>query len=490
MHFLLGRTAQGIASFMLTLWLVRELIPSEYGVYMILWGMVDILMPLSSLGMLEAVRRFLPELATRGAPGVLMWFVRWMMLIRFIILLMWVALINNFWPEIASWMGFDSEQQEATKLAVWLIVTVISFRYASEMLECLLEQRWSQLIYAFMPLGRLIGLAILVFTDNLALDRLIWVDLSISCLCFFLTEFILIRKLRAISSTGDYKPTVREIFIFSWDMAGVNLLRAISNAGSLRILVARNLGLEAAGMFSFLQQILMVFGRYLPANLLANIIRPMLISRYVAGEVNMVKEGMALLWKSNLIIICAIMSVMCVAGDAVIGVVSSERFQDAGLLMMIMLLGLGATSQGQLVVMIMQIFLYTRQLSYFSVLSIFTPLAAIAGSAWGLLGVACGIAISVWFMNSLILNWLNLQAGRIELDWSGVARGVLLTVVISFIGLIIKYEFGTWWALIFVVMVYGPGLFLIKPLNQSDMVLLNLGLRHRARFLMPFARHI
>ena len=181
---------------------------------------------------------------------------------------------------------------------------------------------------------------------------------------------------------------------------------------------------------------------------------------------------------------------MCVAGDAVIGVVSSERFQDAGLLMMIMLLGLGATSQGQLVVMIMQIFLYTRQLSYFSVLSIFTPLAAIAGSAWGLLGVACGIAISVWFMNSLILNWLNRQAGRIELDWSGVARGVLLTVVISFIGLIIKYEFGTWWALIFVVMVYGPGLFLIKPLNQSDMVLLNLGLRHRARFLMPFARHI
>lgn len=341
-----------------------------------------------------------------------------------------------------------------------------------------------------IKIAQFLSLAILVFTDNLALDRLIWVDLSISCLCFFLTEFILIRKLRAISSTGDYKPTVREIFIFSWDMAGVNLLRAISNAGSLRILVARNLGLEAAGMFSFLQQILMVFGRYLPANLLANIIRPMLISRYVAGEVNMVKEGMALLWKSNLIIICAILSVMCVAGDAVIGVVSSERFQDAGLLMMIMLLGLGATSQGQLVVMIMQIFLYTRQLSYFSVLSIFTPLAAIAGSAWGLLGVACGIAISVWFMNSLILNWLNRQAGRIELDWSGVARGVLLTVVISFIGLIIKYEFGTWWALIFVVMVYGPGLFLIKPLNQSDMVLLNLGLRHRARFLMPFARHI
>ncbi len=488
-HFLLGRTAQGIASFIFTLWLVRELIPADYGVYMVLWGMVDMMMPLSSLGMLEAVRRFLPELATRGAPGVLMWFVRWMMLIRFAILLAWVALIFTFWSDIASWMGFDAEQQETTKLAAWLIVTVISFRYASEMLECLLEQRWSQLMYAFMPLGRLSGLAILVFTDNLTLDRLICIDLSVSCVCFLLTEFILIRKLRSITGTGDYRVSVREIFVFSWDMAGVNLLRAIASAGSLRILVARTLGLEAAGMFAFLQQLLMVFGRYLPANLLANIIRPMLISRYVAGEVEMVKQGMALLWKSNLMIICAIMSVMCVAGDAVIGVISSERFQDAGLLMMIMLLGLGATSQGQLVVMIMQIFLYTRQLSYFSVLSIFTPLAVIAGSAWGLLGVASGIAISVWFMNSLILNWLNRQTGRIELDWSSVAKGVLLAVVTSFIGLVIKYQFGTWWALACVLAVYGPGLFLIKPLNQFDMVLLNLGLRHRARFLTPFARH-
>ena len=243
MHFLLGRTAQGIASFILTLWLVRELIPADYGVYMVLWGMVDMMMPLSSLGMLEAVRRFLPELATRGAPGVLMRFIRWMMLIRFAILLAWVALIITFWSDIASWMGFDAVQQETTKLAVWLIVTVISFRYASEMLECLLEQRWSQLIYAFMPLGRLTGFAVLVLTDNLSLDRLICIDLFVSCVCFLLTELILLRKLRSIPGTGEYKVSVREIFVFSWDMAGVNLLRAIASAGIFRILVSFILGL-------------------------------------------------------------------------------------------------------------------------------------------------------------------------------------------------------------------------------------------------------
>ena len=71
------------------LWLVRLLIPADYGAYMVLWGMVEMMMPLSSLGMLEAVRRFLPELAARGAPGVLIRFVRWMTLIRLAIFVVW-----------------------------------------------------------------------------------------------------------------------------------------------------------------------------------------------------------------------------------------------------------------------------------------------------------------------------------------------------------------------------------------------------------------
>lgn len=488
-HFLLGRTAQGIASFIFTLWLVRLLIPEDYGIYMVLWGMVEMMVPLSSLGMLEAVRRFLPELATRGAPGVLIWFVRWMTLIRFVIIVGWAVLIAIFWSDIAAWMGFSVPQQDATLLAVGLIITVIGFRYASEMLECLLEQRWSQMIHAFMPLGRLFGLAILVVTDSLGLEQLLWVDLIVSLSCFLLAEFFLMQKLRSLPGVGDFRVSVREIFGFSWDMAGVNLLRAVASLGALRILVARTLGLEAAGMFAFLQQLLMIFGRYLPANLLANIIRPMLISRYIGGETEMVKQGMALLWKSNLLIIAAILTVMSVAGDVLIELASSGRFTDAGMLMMIMLLGLGATSQGQLVVMIMQIFLYTRQLRHFSLLSVLTPLAVIVGSGWGLLGVASGIVLSVWLLNSLILFWLNRQAGRIELDWFSVLRGFGLAMLLAVIGWMIEHELGPWWALTFILLAYVPGLALVKPLNQLDMALLNLGLRHRARFLVPFVRN-
>jgi len=488
-HFLLGRTAQAIASFILTLCLVRLLIPADYGIYMVLWGMVEMMVPLSSLGMREAVRRFLPELAARGAPGALICFVRWMTLIRFAILAAWAILITIFWSDITAWMGFSVPQQDATFLAIGLIITVVSFRYASEMLEGLLEQRWSQLVHIFMPLGRLAGLVVLAVVDNLTLERLLWVDLIVSLNCFLLAEFFLIRKLHNMPSTGDFRIDARKVAGFSWHMTGVNLLNAISSPGAIRILVARTLGLEAAGMYAFLQQLLFIFGRYLPANLLVNIIRPMLISRYMAGETKTVKQGMALLWKSNLLIIAAILTVTSVAGDVLIELASSGRFTDAGMLMIIMLLGLGATSQGQLINEFMQIFLYTRQLKYFSLLSVLTPLAAFAGSGWGLLGVTSGIMLSLWLKNSLTLLWLNRQAGRIELDWISIIRGLGLAVLLATIGWMVEREIGPWWALVFLLIAYIPGLMLIKPLNQFDMALLNLGLRYRARFLTPFARN-
>ncbi|WP_231106579.1 hypothetical protein, partial [Streptobacillus moniliformis] len=72
---------------------------------------------------------------------------------------------------------------------------------ATEMLECLLEQRWSQLLHAFIPLGRLISVAGLAIVDSLTLELLIGLDLIIYLSCFLLAEFFLMRKLRTLPGT-------------------------------------------------------------------------------------------------------------------------------------------------------------------------------------------------------------------------------------------------------------------------------------------------
>lgn len=485
-HFLLGRVAQAVAYFALTLWLVRILSPSDYGAYMVLWGMVEMLMPLSSLGMIEGIRRFLPELAARGAPGVLRQFVFWMTLIRFTILIIFSTIIIAFWSQITVWLGFSPIQQSSTILSAGLIITVIGFRYTVEMLECLLEQRWSQAMQAFMPIGRIVGVALLTTTGALTLEKLFYIDLIISSSCFLLAEFFLIRKLRNLPGIGDYHVSVREIATFIWHMMGTSLLWTTAGPGALRMIVARVLGLEAAGMFAFLQQLQAIIGRYLPANLLYNIIRPILISRYTAGEIGVVSRVSALLWKINLLIIAICVASVALAGDPLLAFISGDRFIDAGTIMLVMLLSLGAAGQSQLINSSMQIFSYTRQLRYFSFLAILAPISVVIGSHWNLIGVVIGIMLSLWILNSSILFWLNHQAERIQLDWPGALRGMVLVVLLTLLGGIVSQSFGPWWSLVFILALYIPGLALVKPLNQRDISLIRRAVRQHARFFVPF----
>lgn len=486
--FLYGRAAQGVANLALTLAMVRLLAPGDYGAYMILWGMVEMMVPLTSLGMLEAVRRYLPDLAARGAPGALRGFVRGMTLIRLALMLGWALAIAFFWPQIAAWLGFSAAQQEASLVAVCLVVSVIGFRYASEMLECLLEQRWSQLTHALLPIGRLLGVAALVATDSLSLARVFWVDIAVSVGCFLLAEFFLVRKVRGIAAAGDYRTSRREVATFAWHMAGFNVLNATASFGALRLLVARLLGLDAAGLFAFLQQLLVIVGRYLPANLLANIIRPMLIARHAAGETAVVAQGMGLMWKTNLLIILCCVAALWLAGDAIIALASGGRFQQAGLVMLLLFLGLGATTQGQLVAMFMQIHDRARQLRDLSLLVLLVPAAVWLGSGWGLEGVALGIVLAQWTWNSFALWWMRRQGVGGELDWAGMARAGVGTLAALGAAWLAAGWMPEWGALAVLVLLLPLAFWLVKPLAAGDMDLLQRGMRGAASVFRPFAR--
>jgi O-antigen/teichoic acid export membrane protein len=484
--FVLGRAAQGIAYFLLTLWVVRLLRPSDYGAYMALWGLVEMMAPLSSLGLLESVRRYLPDLASRGSTAAVRAFVRWTTLARTLILIAWAGAIAVCWEAIARWLGFDAAQAGGGWVVVLLIVTVLGFRYACEMLEGLLEQRWSQLAHALMPLGRLAGVALLVTAGGVSLAHVLWVDVAVSLGCFLLAEVFLARRFAELESSGTYAVGVREVVGFAWHMAGANVLQAVASAGALRLLVARVLGLDAAGLFAFLQQLVQIVSRYMPAQLLANIIRPMLISRHAAGEADIVSRSVALMWKSNMLIVLAGVAALAVVGDALIGLASGGRFAGAGGVMLVMFVGLGASSQGQLVNMAMQIHDQARALRTQSLLFLLVPAAAVAGAAWGLAGMAAGIVAAQWLRNSFALWWMRRHGVHIHLDWVGAARVALLALVAGGLGVMLAPSAGPWVAVALTLALTVVGAWRIKPLSASEGELIGRVLKGKARFARPF----
>lgn len=486
--FLLGRAAQGVAFFILTLWLVRVLLPADYGAYMALWGIVELLSPLSSLGLLEAARRFLPDLATRGSTSAVRAFVRWTTLARLTILLAWALLIALLWGQIAAWLGFDATQSGDGWVVVILIVTVLGFRYACEMLEGLLEQRWSQLAHALMPIGRLGGLALLVGMDTVSLGAVLWVDAVVSLGCFLLAEYFLARTLGTMSATGDYAVQPRSVAIFAWHMAGANVLQAAASVGALRLIIARLLGLEAAGLFAFVQQLVSIVSRYMPAQLLTNIIRPMFVSRRAAGDNTIVAHGLGLMWKSNVLIVICGVALLLVAGDMLVSLASGGRFADAGMALLILFVGLGASSQGQLINMSMQIHDQSRALRTQSLLFLLVPLAAWAGAAWGLTSSLAGIVLAQWLRNFFAMWWMRRHGAGFPLDWRGVGRQALVALLAAAAGLVVALRFDSWLALVAAAIVLGVGALAARPLNGDDAVLLQRVLKGKARLLQPFVR--
>lgn len=481
-HFLLGRAAQGVTHFILVLWLVRVFSVQDFGAYMALWGVLELMAPLTSFGLLEAVRRFLPELVSRGNSRSAANFVKWVTVARWFLLIVSAGLLWAFSGVLFNWLGFAPHHAAAGRWVIALIASVLAFRFAVEMLETLLEQRYSQMTQALQPLLRLSGLAYLIMASGTAsIGEMVVIDLLASCICLLVAELCLVRRVRALEGNGDVQADIRDVLAFSWHMLGANFLQAAASPAALRLIVVRLLGLEAGGMFAFLQQLLQIVARYLPANLLANIIRPMLIARFTASrDTRIVSTATSLLWKSNLLIITGGAIALAAAGDELIGLASGGRFPDAGWIMLTLFVALGGTTQGQLLTQTFQIFDYSRQWRNLSLIALLTPFAVWAGARYGLMGVAVGMVCGTWIRNAIAMFWLKKQATTIELDWAGGVRIVLSGLALVAVGTMADRFAGPWIALAFALLAYAAAMLLLRPLHLDEVDFLGRAARKLA----------
>jgi len=434
-HFFMGRTIQGVASLLVTLWLIRLLSAQDYGEYMTILGLVETAVPLTSLGILEATRRFLPELVQKGGKNNILEFIVSAFLVRVFIIIVCVLIIIFYWVEITGWLGFEKTGAKILLITVSFMVVVVLFRYVAEMLECLLEQRFSQLARAILPVGQLIGIgALIIFKGSISLEQILALSLGVAFVCLFLSVTLLLRQVCRLPD-GSFKGVpLKTIISFAWHMAGANVVQLVSGFGVLRMIVANRLGQEIAGEFAFLQQLMQIVERYLPANLFSNLIRPMFISQYtISRKLVVINSGLNLMWKSNLIIISVITIGLIAYGDQIVAVISGGRINKGGTILALMFIGLIASSQRQMLEMAMQILKRTKELRILAMVTTVLPITVWYASEHGLFGVSCGLIAGSVIWNCFAYGWMIHWQERIEFDWSGALRICGSTVMISMV---------------------------------------------------------
>jgi hypothetical protein len=450
-----------------TLAAVRVMDSASYGAYLVLLGLVDLFRPLSSLGILQTVQQYLPELALHASARQFRTFLRWTRIIRWGLLLFVSVALYLLWDVAAAWLGFSAVTPIPAALPCAVIASVLAVEFVEQMLEALLDQKAVQLLRLFHVLGRLIALMSFAWFGVVSLEVVLYIEVVAAVVCWIAAEVVFRRAVGRIVPDGSRSFAWPEFARFAWHMAGAQALNAVSSAGALRLVVARVMGLEAAGLFGFMHTLMGQLNRLLPAIMLANLLRPVLIAQRVHGQLGRVADASALLWRSNFLFLWPLVPLVFLAGEPIVRLLSGGRIGD-GLAFAGMYLALIAMAQAQVNAIILQVHKRSGDLVKAAALSLAAPLFVATGAQFSLAGAAFGL-FAAYTVRSTFTTWLIQRSeARMKLDSRG-ALSFALAIAASGAVAALCQQF---WPLpaagaAYVVLVLTL-VFLVKPLNQSD----------------------
>ena len=309
-------------------------------------------------------------------------------------------------------------------------------------------------------------------------------------LCVVLMWFGIKRNLQALHSPGaNGRLPLLEMARFAGHMALVGPMSATASPGAVRLVLANTLGLAESGLFAFLQSLERLVSRYLPATLLRNLVRPVLISRFVGqGSSDLMQAGTGLLLKSNMLAVIGGLVVIAVCGDQIVMILSGGKFPGAGLTLLLLYVNMVATSQRGVQEMVMQITGHTRALWITSIVS---PLALLM--VWLFGGHGLNVAVLIITAgsitaNSLAAGVLQVKTDWFRVDWRGMTAIFLPGLVGAALGIVLIGWFAPFTAGAIALLLFVMFLRVGRPFNVNELGAVERVVGKRAtRLLRGFA---
>jgi O-antigen/teichoic acid export membrane protein len=492
LYFAGGRLVQVLARAALVLLVVRLLPIEDYGAYMLVVGIAEMMLQLGSLGLMSVGQRFLPEIVDKAGRRQVKRFVWLLTAGQLAVLSLLCMAAWHFWDVLLPYLGFSADQIERSRPAVLLFLLIPAMRFTATLLEALLEQAKAQIARALMPIGRIGAvLALLAAGVEVTLERVLWVEITVSAGCLALVWILMRLSLARLAEPAHPEPLpVAAMARQAWHMATVEIMTSAQAPGALRMALANALGIAESGLFAFLQSLQHLVGRYLPGALLRSLARPMLISRVRSHNgPELLANGITLLLKSSLLVIAAAAMMVFVGGDRIVMMASGGKFPGAGDTLLLMILGLALISQRQMLEMLMQILNRTGTLRTTSLLAPVALAAVWYGASGGL-----NVAVLVWAAGIAAINSINLWrlqvvAGRYRISWWGMGSIILPAVAAALLGDQLLDSLGTWVALAVSCAALIALLFAVKPFAAGELRIAHRGAGTLAgRVMRPFTR--
>lgn len=280
-NFAVGRTLNGLGGLVLLFLVVRGLSTVEYGNYVVLLASVELLAMVSSLGLYGFAQRYIPEFRVRGSHALLIRSIALGLSVRALTLFLCAVILLGFQDKVASTFDLSITSLGFMLFASWLLIEG-TCRWLDNVTESLLLQGLTQISVTFRTWTKVVGVAILTMGAGASLEALLWLELLGSCLALGAVLLMLFRGIRRSMSSEvvEFTPQWRTIAAFSHRHYAALLFGQVYGYNTLKLLLSALAGASVTAAYGFAQSLADILRRYLPAQLLIGMVRPLVVVSY------------------------------------------------------------------------------------------------------------------------------------------------------------------------------------------------------------------
>jgi len=350
MHFLSGKVVSALLTFAILLLLVRLLPVEEYGVYITLTVGMELAIIITALGLPFTLGRFLPEFRLYASGATLTHFVRQIFILISLLLAAGTLILFMTMPWLLQSLGIEQHTNVARLYLLVLLLEGLGIHLRLNALSPLLQQGQAQISQIARNLTLLLLLCIAAVQGAVHLHHVVLAEIVASIAGGALALRGLVKHLHAlrdIPGSVDWQPPT---WSEKWHVARHMYFSYLVTMGSgpqlFTFLIQRYLGAEATALFGFMRRLFELGYMYLPATLLAELLRPKLVASYVGeGGMTELSRNANLMGKISLFVLMPILSLTWLAGSELLSLLSGGKFTESGHYLAALLLALIPLSQ-------------------------------------------------------------------------------------------------------------------------------------------------
>ncbi|WP_422188655.1 lipopolysaccharide biosynthesis protein [Aquabacterium sp.] len=426
-----------IAGFGAMVLVVRCLPVVDFAHYSVLIALVEYLTAFSALGLAHVVIRYVPELYMKGYSHSLRVLLRGATSIRAVVLL-GIALIG-YWLSafIVPWIGMSGA---AKAFEAFLVVAVIrsTGHFFSQILESTLHQGVVQIAFSLASVGRLVGMLYLYHRGDVQLVEIIWVEAMTDAIATTIMAgavFFVATRNKAVNEVegdlGWLSANFKTVSKFAYHGYIQHLAGLPFGSNTNRLIGGYFLTASAMANFGFALSLYEYLKRYLPAQLLVGLIRPVLIAKYsVKKDFSVASSMCENIFIINIALIGGGVVCMLVAGPNLMHVISGGKYVDDATFVFMALLSvlLLETNRLQLELLVQTVERYEILILSNAMLAASVGLGILLVGWLGAAAFPIGNALGLLVANQRVNRRLRRLGYIYQHDWRVIMRLVALIV--------------------------------------------------------------